>query len=216
MKGKWGLGLGWASKAANLAEVQSSPICANRANYLHHSEMSRPSFLLLVKQGIYDVLSINAHSLGTSSSIPWTASRGRRQKSPHNCCSGIITSQAAPVTRPYKQVLHTNWWILENWIIYCHIQLDTGHKAADPFPLFIMSKPGRRHKDVKCLFIFPLPAAPSPPCVTANDNIPGIYRTSDTTRNQVTVPLLRLGLTYTLHGYKRSKVSQGKGWLKTH
>lgn len=145
------------------------------------------------------------------------ASRSRsKKKSPHNCCSGIITSQAAPVTRPYKQVSHANWWIRENRIRWCHIQLDTEHKAADPFPLFIMSKPGPRHKDVKCVFIFPLPAAPSPRRVTANDNIPRIYRTSDTTGNQIMVPLLRLGLAYALRLYSRSKVSKGKGCLKTH
>lgn len=105
----------------------------------------------------------------------------KSQKSPHNCCSGLITSQAAPVTQPYKQALHTRWWILENRIIYCHIQLDTEHKAADPFPHFIMSKPELRYKDVKCIFTFPpSTAAPSARCIAANDNVPRIYCTFDT------------------------------------
>lgn len=42
------------------------------------------------------------------SSILWMASHSKSQKLPHNCCSGIITSEAAPLTRPYKQVLHRN------------------------------------------------------------------------------------------------------------
>lgn len=146
MKGKWGLAQGWASQAANLAEVQSSPICANRADRLEISHYSFFAPLKLFQSSGRLLCPINPCSLirNLLSSIPCMASCTKSQKSPHNCCSGIITSQAAPVTRPYKQTLHTNWWILENRIINCHIQLDTEHKAADPFPLFITSRPELR------------------------------------------------------------------------
>lgn len=96
------------------------------------------------------------------------------------------------MTRPHKQVERgATWWIPENRIIYCHIQLDTAHKAAHLFALFPRTKrsvPG--YEDVRHISRFlhdlltsslsPLPSLLLLWQGTANDNILRSYCTFDT------------------------------------